>query len=202
MRLLSSSAFAIAFAALAVSLSTVGCAADDSASDPTSDESDVKAKPEVTATDADDGKTIKVTEGSLFTLKLGANATTGYEWKVTKTDRTFAYPSVSDYLAPPAHGPVGAGGTQVFKWSTDAVSDAHGTPVMTKVGKHEVVVEYRRSWEPATKPAAKTFKITVEVVAKDANTDPTESACGKCSAGSSCQMCWGAPACVPNGALC
>lgn len=200
MRLLS----LFAFAALAVSLSTVGCAADDGSSpDTSSEESEVKAKLEVTATDADNGKTIKVTEGSLFTLKLGANATTGYEWKVTRTDRTFAYPSVSDYVAPPAHGPVGAGGTQVFKWSTDAVSDAHGTPVMSKVGKHDVVVEYRRSWEPASKPAAKTFKITVEVVAKDTtDTDPTESACGKCAAGSSCQMCWGAPACVPNGALC
>lgn len=200
MRLLS----ALAFAALAVSLSTVGCAANDdsSPSDDTTDTSDLKAKSEVTATDADAGKTIKVTEGSNFTLKLGANATTGYEWKVTKTDRTFAYPSKSDYLAPSAHGPVGAGGTQVFTWSTDPVSDAHGTPVMSKVGKHEVQVEYRRPWEPATKPAAKTFKITIEVVAPDTTPDPTESACGKCAAGSTCQMCWGAPACVPKGALC
>jgi len=196
----------VGLAAFALALSTIGCSADasdDSAS--SSNDVTVKVTQEVIATESDADKTIQVTEGDDFVLKLAANATTGYQWKVTNTDRTFAYPYASPYEAPSAHGPVGAGGTQVFKWSTAGVSDAAGTPVISKVGKHQVQVEYRRPWEAATKPAAKTFKITVEIVAKPTNEDPTESGCGDhgaCGAGTSCQWCWGAPACVPNGAMC
>src|SRR4051812_4123465 len=167
----------VAFAALALGLTTIGCAADADATDePAASTDDVKAKKEVVATDADEGKTIKVTEGQDFVLKLGANATTGYKWKVTRTDRSFAYPFADDYQAPHTSA-VGAGGTAVMKWHTDAVSDAHGTPVISKVGKHQVTVEYRRSWESATTPAAKTFSITIEIVAP---APPNEGDHGTC----------------------
>jgi predicted secreted protein len=194
----------VALGAFALALSTIGCSAD-AQDDASSASSDVTVKREVVATESDEGTTVQVTEGDTFVLKLGANATTGYQWKVTKTDRSFAYPFKSDYLAHDASGPVGAGGTQVFKWSTDPVSDAAGTPVISKVGKHQVVVEYRRPWESATAPAAKSYKITVDIVAQPTNEDPTESSCGThgpCSHGTTCQFCWGAPACVPNGAMC
>lgn len=195
----------VALGAFALALSTIGCSADAQDDGAAAAASDVTVKREVIATEADEGTTVKVTEGDAFILELGANATTGYKWKVTRTDRTFAYPFADDYKGPGSSGPVGSGGTQILKWSTDAVSDAHGTPLMSKVGKHLITVEYRRPWEPASTPAVKTYKLTVEVVAPATdNTDPDESLCGgeTCRPGTSCQFCWGAPACVPNGAMC
>lgn len=194
----------VGLAAFALALSTIGCSADasdDSAS--SANDVTVKVTKEVIATESDAGKTVQVTEGDDFVLELVANGTTGYQWKVTDTDRSFAYPYASPYEAPSASGPVGAGGTQVFKWSTVGVSDAAGTPAVSKLGKHEITVEYRRPWESPAAPAAKSFSITVEVVAPIVPTEEN-NACGAhtCSAGQTCQMCWGAPACVPHGALC
>lgn len=202
----------VALGALALALSTVGCSADAPEDGAAAASSDVTASREVVATEADEGKTVQVTEGDTFVLELASNATTGYAWKVTKTDRTFAYPFADTYEAPSAGGPVGAGGTQVLKWSTNAVTDALGTPLMSKVGKHIVTVEYRRPWESASTPAAKSVTLTVDVVAPASNGGDdgdnggveNDGKCGGdvCRPGTSCQWCWGAPACVPNGAIC
>ncbi len=192
----------VALGAFALALSTIGCSADATEDAPAASSDDVTVKRQVIATEADEGTTVQVTEGDTFVLKLGSNPTTGYQWKVTRTDRTFAYPFADDFEGPGASGPVGSGGTQILKWSTDAVSDAAGTPVISKVGKHTIIVEYRRSFEPASTPAVKTYKIMVEVVAPTSGGE--ESQCGDhvCGPGTSCQFCWGSMACIPNGAMC
>lgn len=190
-------------AAFALALSTIGCSADasdDSAS--SANDVTVKVMKEVIATESDADKTVQVTEGDDFVIKLAANVTTGFQWKVTDTDRSFAYPYASPYEVTPAPPHfVGGGGTQIFKWSTASASDAEG--IVSKLGKHELKLEYRHPWEPLTVPALKSFSITVEVVAPIVPTEENNP-CGDhaCGAGTTCQMCWGAPACVPHGALC
>jgi len=203
-----------ALGAFALALSTVGCSADVP-EETTASENDLTIAAEEVATDSDKGKTIRVYEGQDFVLKLGANATTGYSWKVTKTNRSFAYPYASTYEmahsaspagVPSMPPPMGAGGTAVFKWSTNPVTDVTGTPLMSKVGKHEIALEYRRPWEPLTSAPAKTFKLTVEIIKMpDVPTPPkNDGQCGDdvCGDGQSCQLCWGQMACIPNGALC
>src|SRR4051812_41200130 len=102
---------AVALGALALALSTVGCAADpqDGTASGTDDLSVVA--PERVATEADAGKVVQVVEGQDFVLELGANASTGYQWKVTKTNRSFAYPYASTYETPTGVHPIGFGGT-------------------------------------------------------------------------------------------
>src|SRR5688572_17567173 len=78
-------------------------------------------------TEADDGKTIAVQEGRSFTVALGANATTGYAWKVVSTTRTLGYPYRSRYFADQS-GAVGSGGEARFYWKTSGA--------LSTVGKH------------------------------------------------------------------
>lgn len=200
-----------ALSALALAISTVGCAADP-ADEAAASENDLTIAAEEIATDSDNGKTIRVYEGQDFVLRLSANPTTGYGWKVTKTNRTFAYPFSSVYepqATPPGLPgtvPVGSGGTSILKWHTSPVTDVTGAPVMSKVGKHQVELQYRRSWEPATSAPAKVFKITVEVIKMpDVPVPPkNDGTCGDdvCGDGQSCQFCWGQLACIPRGAIC
>ncbi len=138
-----------------------GCAAsDEPADDPSvtggdSEDDEIRATG-VKVTDADEGKTIKVEEGQSVILMLPANATTGYEWKVTGTTRTLGYPK-SRYLKPSSDGPVGAGGMARFTWKTKSP--------LPMTGKHAITLEYRRPWEDASKPAARKFTFTLEIVA-------------------------------------
>ncbi|MBX3232208.1 MAG: protease inhibitor I42 family protein [Labilithrix sp.] len=217
MRLLS----IVALGTFALALSTVGCSADSGEEAPAASENELSVAAEEIATDADEGKTVRVYEGQDFVLRLPANATTGYQWKVTRTNRTFAYPYASTYETAATRGrptlegeptglpiapPVGSGGTAVFKWHTNPVTDVTGAPVMSKIGKHALTLEYRRPWESADAPAAKTFSITVEVVRMPDFPFPpkNDDQCGDdvCSDGQSCQFCWGQLACIPRGAIC
>lgn len=125
----------------------------DAPADDASDEQDVVSGRAVKVTQADAGKTITVKKGQSVILTLPSNATTGYKWKVTRTDRSFGYPT-EKYVAPSSSA-VGAGGSQKFTWKTDAP--------FPLIGKHEVTLEYRRPWE-TTGPAAETFTFTVDIV--------------------------------------
>ena len=101
--------------------------------------------------DSDNNGTFDVPAGDDVVVKLAANATTGYKWAVTSTDRSFGYPE-EDYVV---DGPAtGSGGTSVFTWRTS------GPFPLT--GAHSVTLEYRRPWD-TTSPPAKTFKFTVNV---------------------------------------
>lgn len=101
--------------------------------------------------DGDNNGSFDVAAGSDVVLKLSANATTGYKWKVTSTDRSFGYPTEDYVVSGPA---TGSGGTSIFTWKT--------TGPFPLTGAHSVTLEYRRPWE-TTGPAAKTFKFTVNV---------------------------------------
>lgn len=104
--------------------------------------------------DADDnGGTFDVVEGTDVVLQLPSNPSTGYDWQITSTDRSFGYGTKTFEAA----GPVGGGGTTKFVWKT-----AGPIPL---VGEHVVKLEYRRSFETDT-PAQQTFDLTVNVVAR------------------------------------
>jgi len=99
-----------------------------------------------------DSKTLTVRRGEPAVLELPANASTGYSWTVTSTDRSFGYPE-SEYIA--GRPGVGTSGTARFTWPTDTPF-CHG-------GTHQVTLAYSRPWERDT-PPIKTFKLTVKIV--------------------------------------
>jgi len=102
--------------------------------------------------DADDnGGKFDVKEGSQVVLRLPANPSTGYDWTITATDRSFGYGTKSFEAS--SNGPVGSGGTTKFVWET--------VSPLSLVGEHIVKLEYRR----ASGPADQTFEMTVNVVA-------------------------------------
>jgi inhibitor of cysteine peptidase len=141
-----------------VALTSLGCSASAS-DDASADESEDELKRSVSLTDLDNGKKVTVTEGQSLNLTLESNATTGYAWSVTSTDRTFGYPT-ERFLAPTSSA-IGAPGRQKFTWKTKSP--------LSMVGKHTVTLAYARSFEKNVKPA-KVFKFTVDVVAAAAPT--------------------------------
>jgi inhibitor of cysteine peptidase len=100
----------------------------------------------------DDGQTIPAKVGQKVVLELDANPTTGFDWIIVRTDRSFGYGEKSFAAAEPG---VGSGGTTTITWQTV-------NPIESLVGKHTVNLEYKRSWETTT-PPAKTFSFTVDV---------------------------------------
>lgn len=129
--------------------------------------------PGVRATEKDNGKTITVPRGQNFLLSLPENGSTGYQWKVVGTDRTFGYPASNEYVGPASgrRAPIGSGGTRQMIWKTDGF--------LNQVGTHHLRLEYRRPWESASKPAAKTFEIDVKVTE---GSSPSPSPSSKLSA--------------------
>jgi predicted secreted protein len=101
--------------------------------------------------EADNGGTYPVTEGSDVVVKLDASPSTGYKWEVKSTDRTFGYPTETFTQTDFA---TGGGGTSIFSWRT--------TGYLSEIGEHHVTLEYRRPWETST-PAIKVFELTVDV---------------------------------------
>jgi predicted secreted protein len=91
----------------------------------------------ITVTKTKNGKTITLHKGDKLVVKLAANATTGYAWKVKSVDKTVLKPLTSKYV--PSPNPkhlVGAGGT--YKLSLRAL--AKGSTTLTLV--------YVRSFDP------------------------------------------------------
>jgi inhibitor of cysteine peptidase len=127
-----------------------GSVTDDASSDDSEDE----LRRSVALTDLDNGKTVTVTEGQSINLTLESNATTGYAWSVTSTDKTLGYPT--ERFLSPSSSALGASGQQRFTWKTKSP--------LSMIGKHTVTLAYARSFEKNVKPA-RTFKFTVDVVA-------------------------------------
>jgi predicted secreted protein len=104
----------------------------------------------ITVTKANNGKTVTLKKGDKLVVKLAANATTGYAWKVKSVDKTVLEPVSSKYV--PSPNPkhlVGAGGT--YKLTLAARS----------AGSTTLKLIYVRSFEP-NKPAG-SFKLGVTV---------------------------------------
>jgi predicted secreted protein len=85
-------------------------------------------------------------------LSLASNPSTGFSWKISAIDSTILKQAGEPTFksAPDAAGKAGAGGTQI--WTFD-VKAAGSTPL---------ALEYRRSWESDSVPAAQTFRVTIE----------------------------------------
>jgi predicted secreted protein len=114
--------------------------------------------------DDDNGKTITITKGKPFHISLASNATTGFKWKVVSTTRSMGYPSPKDgeHIQPAGNRPTGALGRQVFKWSTSSPLLNPGS------ASHAIKLEYRRSFESDSTPAAKTFTVKIKIKAAGA----------------------------------
>lgn len=100
------------------------------------------------------GSSFDVMEGDRVVVRLPSNPSTGYEWQVVSTDRSFGYPAEVTFRPSPLD--VGEGGITEMVWATDGV--------LSLVGSHTVVLEYRRPWEgPEQYAPADVFTFTVVV---------------------------------------
>ena len=80
----------------------------------------------------DDGATIDVTEGQLIVLELPSDPSTGFEWVVVQTDRSFGYPFKTD------HVPDGESQElTVMQWHSKSL-------LGSLIGEHTVRLEYSR----------------------------------------------------------
>jgi inhibitor of cysteine peptidase len=105
----------------------------------------------ISLTVADAGKVINVSNGSVLTVTLDSNPTTGYSWteNATMSRPGVVQQSGHEYLLPSQAIP-GRGGQEV--WTFKAV--APGTAVVS--------MEYKRPFEPGN-PPANTFNVTITV---------------------------------------
>lgn len=94
------------------------------------------------------GKTIDLAAGQSLTLSLGANATTGFDWSVTKAPAALGTPDLT-YVQ--GGSQPGAPGTRKITWTLKSALPA---------GEHAVELAYARSFEKGVAPF-KTFKMKV-----------------------------------------
>jgi predicted secreted protein len=106
----------------------------------------------VRITGDDNGKTFDVKAGQDIVVTLSENATSGFQWVVTGTDRTFGYPAKNDYVRS-APGNVGSGGVRTMVWKT--------TGPLSMVGSHSVEIAYVRPGNKTEREG--TFKFTVNI---------------------------------------
>ena len=101
----------------------------------------------------DHERKIHLAPGDVLTLRLDAVPSTGYGWAVVENDvallEPLGEPSFEPAGDPPATGPLGASGRQVFRFR------AHDP------GRQKLELHYRRIWEK--KPPLKTFAIEVRI---------------------------------------
>jgi len=86
--------------------------------------------------------------GEEFTIRLEANATTGYRWEV-QYDEEYLELTDQDYEVEASPGIVGAGGQETFTFRALAI------------GKTEITFSYSRSWEEEILKT-RTFEVTVD----------------------------------------
>lgn len=103
---------------------------------------------EVEFTELDNGRTVSLTAGTNFKIKLVSNASTGYSWSLTALDTAVLMYTGHQYIAP-GSAQVGAAGSEEWEFHTLA----SGTATLR--------MQYRQSGELL--PAA-TFEITIVVV--------------------------------------
>jgi inhibitor of cysteine peptidase len=103
----------------------------------------------VTYTEADNGTTVSVLQGSMFAISLAENPTTGYSWNATISP---GLELVDDQYLENAHAPgmVGVGGTHW--WILRAVT----------AGAQEFSATYIRPWEGVL-PGDQTYSLDIDV---------------------------------------
>jgi hypothetical protein len=114
------------------------------------------AAPKMVVVDADDnGKTLKVKKGQDVVVSLSKAGGSGYNWFVTGTDRSFAYP-VTDENKVKFQGPSMCGGPvyQVMTWKTNS-------PFVQAGETHKVELELKRG---QAGKAAEKFSFSVKIV--------------------------------------
>src|SRR5215471_5276028 len=74
---------------------------------------DAEKMPEVTLTEADNGRSIMVSLGERVILRLNENPSTGFRWVVDKGDNGIIELSGTDYVQAPGSA-LGGGGHRVF----------------------------------------------------------------------------------------
>ena len=213
----------LALGTFAVALAPVACASptEEAPISSPADEGDAEDElKSLSITDADNGKTVTITKGQSLLVKLKSNPTTGFNWLVASTDRSFGHAASARYVAN-SGGAVGSGGLQLFTWKTTS-------PLVT-VGSHKVKLEYGRPWGTDLAPA-KVFTFTVKIL--DGNcpqlSPPAPSFCPNgtvtpkhnadgcingyqcvadcrtkgCWAGSTCTLCCAQMACINTNSPC
>jgi putative hemolysin/predicted secreted protein len=91
----------------------------------------------VTFTNADNGKTTDIAQGTKFAVQLSENPTTGFEWNASLT-KGLELVSDNYQTKPHAEGVVGVGGTRTW------------VILAKNTGVQKFSATYRRSWEPVT----------------------------------------------------
>lgn len=105
--------------------------------------------PQVTLGDGDNGRSFTVARGTVLSIQLEGNPTTGYSWESSVGSRAVLNPT-NDGDFKPSSSALGAGGTYTFQYQALAR------------GRTDVTLVYRRAWETGVEPL-KTFQVTIVV---------------------------------------
>jgi len=141
-----------AFAFALLGLGAIACGSPTDPADEAVAESEDDLTKAIKITEKDDGATVNVAAGRSFSIALGSNPTTGYDWSVTSVDAALGKPYKEKFSAAKG-GAVGSGGTQSFYWSGKATDGL--------VGDFKIDLAYARSWEK--KAPAETFSVTIHI---------------------------------------
>jgi len=100
----------------------------------------------------DVGKTLNLSVGEKFSIRLPENPTTGYGWEmITKPENQDVVLEVKNEFLPDQRGLIGAGGERVFQYQAK------------ESGKVDIYGFYRRPWEKDVTPARSVmYQIIVE----------------------------------------
>lgn len=101
-----------------------------------------------TLTMANNGQVINLSNGQVIEVRLPANPTTGYTWSVHHRDWNLI--PLGHWYESSAPGTMGAGGTQVFRFRTNANF------------RHDLTFFYERPWE-TSRPPAKVYDVLLQV---------------------------------------
>ncbi|MDO9034555.1 MAG: protease inhibitor I42 family protein [Methanoregula sp.] len=121
---------------LAMAVAFAGCTGTGNTAGPTLPPTPVQAS-HLVVTQEQNKATVSVNPGSVITVRLQENPTTGYQWNLTTTPGLRV---ISDnYVPSDTTGKlVGSGGTRVWEISA------------TAKGEQKINAFYMRSWEPVT----------------------------------------------------
>lgn len=100
-------------------------------------------------TEKDDGRTVRLANGALLTIRIQGNRTTGYRWEANVSDASVLTEGSAPLYTPTSTSP-GAGGIFEFSFRAGAA------------GQTRLTLGYRRSWETEI-PPLRIFEVSVEV---------------------------------------
>jgi inhibitor of cysteine peptidase len=103
----------------------------------------------IVVTDAEQAS-VRIVRGTLLTVSLPANPSTGYTWQIASGASQLLQPVLGPVYLPPANALPGAGGYQEFLLQAE------------RTGTATLRMAYRRPFESGTAPA-KTFTLSVSI---------------------------------------